>query len=683
MDDRIQRLQETAARLSHELGQLRQEIADLRGDAPTTSTAAAGGSPSVPESRVDAMNAAFVRQSAEPTSTAPAGAGATGAPTSPRPASSWGDVFKTLGVQPPPAPTVRTWRANSSPITRQSLEDLIGRYGTIALASLTILMGIGALIGWAVRNGYIGPAARVALGLALAAITAFFGWRVRKGDSPRYGNALLALALAIVHVVAWGAGPRLHLISTPAVLALAALSAAALAALAWHDGDQTLFNVGFGGALLAPFVTSDGGGHAVMLLSYGFVVLGAGIASLGQRSWTRAPWVASLGIVVYAASGASLAQGSDAWAVRSAAGAFALGLGALSSVLLDGTKRMAISYPALVTAFGAMAFVANGRTTNVAQYPFALALTIAARFAGETALRGLRTAALGAVLLPAGAAALAIGSLDRVMGMPGAATALLFAALSAAAAWQNVTGDRRYHAFTATALVGLGIALFADEHQLLFCLLMAAFGLGCALATRRLRLGGIALAGSLWLAGATVVAFSMLDARAEYTYRPFLTTASAAAGAVSVAWVLLSFHAARNLPERGRTSGELVRSLVRLLGGLVAFFWIRQELARAVSPDVSAFLVVAWYAVSGVASIFLGHARGLPVLRQLGLGLSVLAALTTIAQASGLAIGWRVGSYLLAGVFLLGVAYSYRVTRPIRGEQRGEEEPASAGPGAP
>jgi uncharacterized membrane protein len=44
-----------------------------------------------------------------------------------------------------------------------------------------------------------------------------------------------------------------------------------------------------------------------------------------------------------------------------------------------------------------------------------------------------------------------------------------------------------------------------------------------------------------------------------------------------------------------------------------------------------------------------------------GLALAIYAALKAVAQASGLsAIGLRVGSYLLVGCFLLGVAYWYR-----------------------
>ena len=37
------------------------------------------------------------------------------------------------------------------------LEAVIGRYGTLALASLTILLGAGAFLSWAIAHGKIGP----------------------------------------------------------------------------------------------------------------------------------------------------------------------------------------------------------------------------------------------------------------------------------------------------------------------------------------------------------------------------------------------------------------------------------------------------------------------------------------------------------------------------------------------
>jgi hypothetical protein len=529
-------------------------------------------------------------------------------------------------------------------------------------------MGIGALLGWALRNGYIGPTVRVLLGLGVAMVLATLGWRMRRGDSPRYGNALLALSLAVVHVVAWGAGPRLQLISTPWVLALAALASAALASLAWREDDQALFNVGFGGALLAPFVTSSGGGNAVLLLAYGFIVLMAGIASLGQREWTRSPLVASAGIVWYAVVAETMVDGSARWAVANAPAAFALGLGSLSIVLLEGAKRAAVVWPALLAALFVLVAVADSPAMDDPQLGFAVTLAVAAMAAGDPSRRGLRGAVLGAMVLPLGATAVALGALNDAVSWMGVIVAVVFAGLSASAAWKDLGGERGTWAFTATIQVGLAIALAGDRNQLAFCIAIAAFGVGSAFVTQRLRLTGIGLAGGLWMMGATVVAFGMLQDRALYEYRPFLTQASAAAAAVSIAWVLLSWHTARALRPDSTLSQELPRAVIRVAGWVVTFFWVRQELARAISADVSGFLLVAWYAVSGVASIFIGRARSLPVLRQVGLGLSLFAALTALTQASLLAIGWRVASYLLTGAFLLGVAWSYRITRVVPGD---------------
>lgn len=642
MEDRISRLQETADRLAREVSELKASLKTLRDEA-------AGSTASAPaRSRIDEFNAAVP----------PGGEGGTVPPQPP--ARSWDDVMKSLGAtpaaqapQPPRAPTAAA---------RRGIEELVGRYGTIALASLTILMGIGALLGWAIRNGYIGPTTRVALGLVAALVLAVFGWRIRRGDSPRYGNALLALSLAVVHVVAWGAGPRLQLVNSAWVLALAGLASAALATLAWRENDQTLFNIGFGGALLAPFVTSTGGGSAILLLSYGFVVLLAGIASLAQREWTQSPLVATAGVGMYAAAGASMVDGNMRWAIANAPVVFSLGLGAVAGVLLEGRKKMAVTWPALVVALAALTHAAFGTSLPAARYVLAIALCIAAGFAGETSLRGFRTALLGGLLLPLGSAVIAVAAVGDAISVRGVLTALLFASLSGLAAWRNLMGDRGTHAFAATLMVGLAISLSGENRQWM-CLMISAFGVVTALATRRFALPGIGLAGAMWLTGATVVAFTMLGNRPRFEYRPFLTQESVAALAVSAAWFMISWHTARNLKPGSALAQELPRGVIRILGAVVAFFWIRQELAHAWSPDVSGFLLVAYYAIAGVCAIFVGRWRELQMLRQVGLALSLFAAVTAITQATLLGIGWRVGSYLLTGAFLLGVAWSYRVTR--------------------
>jgi hypothetical protein len=75
-----------------------------------------------------------------------------------------------------------------------------------------------------------------------------------------------------------------------------------------------LFNVGFGGALLAPFVTSSETGDAVILLLYGAVVLAAGMRVMRDREWSKTPFVLGVGIIAYTAAASGPGSQSDAWA---------------------------------------------------------------------------------------------------------------------------------------------------------------------------------------------------------------------------------------------------------------------------------------------------------------------------------------------------------------------------------
>lgn len=665
MNDRLDQLESRAARLAAEIADLRRDLAGLRDQKETGSAG----------SRIDAFNAAVRGHEAPPESSiereargaadrepvrqgAGTGAGQQATP----PAGSWDQVFKSLGVNPPPSGKSTSWLTPS----KEGFENLIGRYGILALAVLTILMGVGAFIGWAVRNGMIGPEMRVAGGLVAAAAIAVLGWRMRqKADAGkrRFANILLALALAITHVVAWGAGPRLQLIPSTAALGLAALASAALAVVAWREDDQALFNVGFGGALLSPFVTSSESGNAILLLIFGGIVLGAGIAALGRRQWSKTPFVASLGVVAYAVVATDLVRNSARWEVANAPAIFALAVSILATLLLDGAKRMSITYLGLFSALGVLNVSADGPSYARPRLPLAILLLGATYFAGSPEHRGLRTSILSGILLPAGALIVALGATTGAGDLADTLTAAVFAALAGGAAWLNRDGERDTHAFTAAAIAGFAVVLAARREALEAMLLLAAFGVVCAWAARRYRLTGVGVAGLLWLAATSVACFIQLDSRSNYLYRPFLTRESLGAAALAVSWLFMSWHFSRYLVE-GSTSEtrKAISGVVRVLGGVFTFLWIREELAYAWSRDISGFLLAAYYAASGVAAIFLGRSRGIPLLRHAGLALCVVAAFSTILQSSTREIGWRVASYILVGVFLLAVAYWYRST---------------------
>jgi uncharacterized membrane protein len=178
----------------------------------------------------------------------------------------------------------RAWSAAAS-------KQAVGRYGTLLVATVAILLGLGAFIQWAVARGLLGPEMRVALGAVAAIVLAVLGLRLRTRGSRTFGYALLAIALAVVHLVAWGAGPVLGLVPARAALAVAAIASAALAALALREGEEFLFLLGLGGALLAPFVTSEGSGNPGELLLFGGVVISAALLALRDPAWGIAPRV--------------------------------------------------------------------------------------------------------------------------------------------------------------------------------------------------------------------------------------------------------------------------------------------------------------------------------------------------------------------------------------------------------
>jgi uncharacterized membrane protein len=95
-----------------------------------------------------------------------------------------------------------------------------------------------------------------------------------------------------------------------------------------------------------------------------------------------------------------------------------------------------------------------------------------------------------------------------------------------------------------------------------------------------------------------------------------------------------------------------------------AILWGRMELGTAFTRDVSTFLLVAYYAACGVASIVVGRRLDIQQLRLAGLALAIYAAVKAVMEASEMSdLGLRVGAYGAVGVFLLGAGYLYRARK--------------------
>jgi uncharacterized membrane protein len=95
--------------------------------------------------------------------------------------------------------------------------------------------------------------------------------------------------------------------------------------------------------------------------------------------------------------------------------------------------------------------------------------------------------------------------------------------------------------------------------------------------------------------------------------------------------------------------------------------WGHLEFVDAFSADIATFLLITYYAVFGGVLIGVGRRRGAAAFRNAGLALALLAAAKAVVQASDFSnIGFRVASYLIVGVFLLGVGWWYRAGAEVR-----------------
>ena len=544
------------------------------------------------------------------------------------------------------------------------VESVIGRYGTLVLATITALAAVGTFLGWAVSKGWLGPTQRVALGLITAAALAAAGFRLRARERS-FGASLLGLSLAVTLVCAWAAGPSLRLVSPSVAFLLAALASIALTIFAHREGDEALWSVGFSGAALAPFVTASGKSDLLLLAGYGAVVIAASGYAMGKRPWFVA---GRLFLLAAAAYTVALALGAERDLGPLIATAFPLVI-AIAGVApwLDGWHRRE-----RLRALGALAAVAGLRTGIAINLPFdrqyvAVALAAAGLIwlvlvdrthrvvtrEGEPTRRRLYEGDwLDAGVLPLGFILGAMMAFDASARLSGVAMAIAAAVLLVTVARlpQGALRDAAVFATSISALVSALLILSGRPLALTYT--VTAMSAACFLANRAWRSASWTTLGLIGFVWAFFAVLAQLTTRPPYVYAPFLTAESGAGAALVVA-VAIAWRAARDDSR-----------IERLLGAGIfvsAFVWVHQEIAFAFGRTASTLLLVTYYAATSVAAVGAGRARRIPLLRHVGLGLAVLAAGTALYGARHLdAIAARIVADLVAAAFLLAIAYWYR-----------------------
>ena len=547
------------------------------------------------------------------------------------------------------------------------LEAAVGRYGTLLLAALVILMGVGVLIRVAVSHGLLTPEVRVAMGALAAATVGAAGVHFHRRGEVRYGNVLLALSLAVVDLVAWGAGPQLQLVPTSVALVIVDIVAIALAALALRDGSEFLFSIAVAGALSSPFVTTDGHGSAPALLTYGALVIVGSLRAVSDPRWIRAFGVLVAGTVAYALTAAAMSTGTtwySPFAVVLFGAACALGALVIGERAWRGSLARAFLAVGLIgVPDGWDRMVAGDWRIAAVVAAVVAAITYAALLVRRPRQYLWTTSALVLPLI-----SLAIASAGTGGHEPGQGLVFAIWAVLALGAWrfERLRSERRrggVHLLAGGVLGSIAVALLLWPVPLALVAGLAVWGTVLAVfaddETNVLPLAGVAVA----TGGAALSALDQLASRQAYAYVPFMTRSSASALVATAGLAAAGWALSRGRGAPSQWADRAVR-LATVIG--FAILWGRMEVAEALSRDLATFLLIAYYAACGVASIVIGRRLGIQRLRVAGLVLAIYAALKAVMHASDISgVLLRVAAYGAVGIFLLGAGYGYR-------ERRGE-----------
>lgn len=540
------------------------------------------------------------------------------------------------------------------------IEDLVGRYGTMLVAAVLVVMGVGAFVTWAASRFVLGPEERVALGALLALVLAVGGRVLARRGSPGFGNTLLALALAVVHVDAWAAGPALGLVPSAVALGAAAIASVALAALAMREDNQLLFGVGVLGALLAPFVTGDEEGSVLVLLGYGFALIASALAVVRQRDWKPAGHLLLAGSALYGVAGIGMtSEAGTPMPLRLAVAAFPLLLSWVAFAWGGGRVNAALPVRYAGLALVMLAAMATSGPDPRALVAVAVAGTISVYLHIEKQAMHQTLARFAAFVLPLGFMLIALSLLDFER-VPGAIAAGAWTLGAGVAALFAPDERRPVH------LLAGGVALLAfcgvafQDLELPAVTAFAAAGVVLTFVARRADADMVVAPAILGLVVAILWSHDMLNLRPGFAYVPFVTEASLAALiAVAAAFLAAWIGAGR----------EATGPVLMAIAGGALFLWGRSELERAWSADAATFALILYYAAFGVAALAIGRVQRVGILRGLGLALALYAALKAVMQATTIdTISLRVASYLLVGGFLLGVGFWYRGGASPQGE---------------
>ena len=207
-------------------------------------------------------------------------------------------IENRLGVNyapPPPAAPPPPPRVTVPPRPKKSVESLIGAHWLNRVGIAAVLIGVAFFLKLAIDNEWIGPAARIGIGVAVGIALLVWSDRFHRHEQRAFAHSLEVVAVGILYLSIWASSQTYTLISNGASFGAMAIVSIALVVLAIRHQSEFLAGLALTSGFLTPVLLSTGVNREVPLFSYVSLLDVAALVLVALYPWVRALAVAFLG----------------------------------------------------------------------------------------------------------------------------------------------------------------------------------------------------------------------------------------------------------------------------------------------------------------------------------------------------------------------------------------------------
>ncbi|MGH9515259.1 MAG: DUF2339 domain-containing protein [Terriglobales bacterium] len=200
----------------------------------------------------------------------------------------------------PPAPS-QTPPVYSSPVPSGShdLESRIGSHWLNRVGISAVLIGVSFFLDYAFENNWIGPSARVVIGLFAGIGVVLWSERFRKRGYGLFSYSLKAVGIGVLYLSLWASFQVYHLLPSNMVFAAMIIVTASTCALAIAQDAEVVAIFAIAGGFATPALLSTGENHEIILFSYLALLDLALLVLTAIKPWRRISVLGFVGTLIY------------------------------------------------------------------------------------------------------------------------------------------------------------------------------------------------------------------------------------------------------------------------------------------------------------------------------------------------------------------------------------------------